>query len=47
MAGSDGHIGLANTYLRLYYYSAGAMRVRIMNRGGAVVQLFLPVQAAN
>ena len=37
-----GHIGLANTCLRLYYYSHGAMHVSIRNEGGAVVRLTMP-----
>ena len=41
-AGTDGHIGLANTYLRLYYYSQGTMRISIENRDGAVVRLTFP-----
>ncbi|MBR5344783.1 MAG: histidine kinase [Clostridia bacterium] len=40
--GTDGHIGLANTYQRLYYYSQGAMHMHIENRDGAVVQLMFP-----
>ena len=39
-----GHIGLANTCLRLYYYSQGAMHVSIENRDGAVVRLTLPIE---
>ena len=39
---TGGHIGLANTCLRLYYYSHGAMHVSIRNEGGAVVRLTLP-----
>ena len=42
MAGKDGHIGLSNTYLRLYYYSQGSMRIRVENRNGAVVTLVFP-----
>ena len=38
----DGHIGLANTYQRLYYYSQGTMHMHIENRDGAVVQLTFP-----
>ena len=38
----DGHIGLANTYQRLYYYSQGTMHMHIENREGAVVQLTFP-----
>ncbi|MBR3017081.1 MAG: histidine kinase [Clostridia bacterium] len=40
---TGGHIGLANTCLRLHYYSHGAMHVQIENRGGAVVRLTLPI----
>ena len=39
-----GHIGLANTCLRLHYYSHGAMHVSIENRDGAVVRIFLPIE---
>lgn len=37
-----GHIGLANTCLRLYYYSHGSMHVSIRNDNGAVVRLTMP-----
>lgn len=37
-----GHLGLTNTYLRLYNYSRGAMRMRLYNDCGAVVELTLP-----
>ena len=36
------HIGLPNTCLRLYYYSRGAIHVRVSNDGGAVVRLTIP-----
>ena len=38
----SGHLGLTNTYLRLYNYSRGAMRMRLYNDCGAVVELTLP-----
>ena len=40
----SGHLGLTNTYLRLYNYSSGAMRMRLYNDCGAVVELTLPRQ---
>ncbi len=39
---TGGHIGLINTYLRLYYYSNGAIRVSIRNEAGAVVTMTIP-----
>lgn len=33
------HIGLVNTYRRLFYFSSGKIRMRIRNDGGAVVEL--------
>ena len=42
MAGTDGHIGLANTYLRLYYFSQGTMHISIENQDGAIVRLTFP-----
>ena len=42
IASSGGHIGLANTCLRLHYYSHGKMRVSIRNENGAVVTLTMP-----
>ncbi len=39
---AGGHIGLVNTYLRLYYYSKGRMDISIQNDNGAVVTLTLP-----
>ena len=41
---SDGHIGLINTYLRLYYYSRGKIRMRLYNNDGAVVEITLPCE---
>ncbi len=41
---ADGHIGLANTYLRLHYYSMGKMRMALRNDSGAVVELTLPCE---
>lgn len=42
---TGGHIGLINTYLRLYYYSKGTMRMSIRNDDGAVVTLTLAYKA--
>lgn len=42
---TGGHIGLINTYLRLYYYSKGTMRMSIRNSDGAVVTLTLAYKA--
>lgn len=39
---NGGHIGLINTYLRLYYYSKGTIRMWLYNNCGAVVELKLP-----
>ncbi len=36
------HLGLINTYLRLFYYSKGMIRMRIFNDHGAVIMLTLP-----
>lgn len=36
------HIGLVNTYLRLYYYSKGKIRMKLRNDSGAVIELALP-----
>jgi len=33
------HVGLLNTYARVYYYSQGRMRMRLYNDGGAVVEI--------
>lgn len=33
------HIGLVNTYRRLFYFSSGKIRMRLRNDGGAVVEL--------
>lgn len=41
---TGGHIGLINTYLRLHYYSNGAMRMSIRNEEGAVVTVTIPCQ---
>jgi two-component system sensor histidine kinase YesM len=41
---TGGHIGLINTYLRLYYYSNGAICVSMRNEEGAVVTITIPVQ---
>lgn len=40
---TNGHIGLANTCLRLYYYSKGSIHMSIRNDHGAVIALSLPV----
>ncbi len=40
---ADKHLGLLNTYLRLFYYSKGTINMRLYNDGGAVVALTLPV----
>lgn len=40
---TNGHIGLANTCLRLYYYSKGSIHMSIHNDHGAVIALSLPV----
>jgi two-component system sensor histidine kinase YesM len=40
---TGGHIGLVNTYLRLYYYSNGAIRMAMRNEEGAVVTITIPV----
>lgn len=40
---TNGHIGLANTCLRLYYYSKGSIHMSIYNDHGAVIALSLPV----
>ncbi len=42
---SGGHIGLANTCLRLYYYSHGQMHVSIHNENGAVITITMPCAA--
>ncbi len=39
---SGSHIGLTNTYTRLYYYSKGKMQMRLYNDGGAIVELRFP-----
>lgn len=36
---TSAHIGLVNTYRRLFYFSRGAIRMRVRNDGGAVVEL--------
>ena len=41
---TGGHIGLANTCLRLYYYSKGTMRMSIRNDGGAVITITFPAE---
>ena len=38
---TGGHIGLVNTYRRLYYYSRGRIRMRISNGAGALVELII------
>ena len=35
----EGHLGIINTYLRLYYYSRGSIKMHLYNDGGAVVEL--------
>lgn len=40
---SNGHIGLLNTCLRLYYYSKGSIQMSIRNDNGAVITFSLPV----
>lgn len=44
---TGGHIGLANTCLRLYYYSKGTMHMTIRNDGGAVITLTFPAKQKN
>lgn len=39
-----GHIGLANTYMRLYYYSGGRIPMELYNDRGAVIKLTIPAQ---
>ena len=39
---AEGHIGLVNTCLRLYYYSKGTMHVAVGNDGGAVITMTFP-----
>ena len=36
---TDGHLGLINTYRRLYYYSRGHLHLELLNEDGAVVKL--------
>lgn len=36
---TSAHIGLVNTYRRLFYFSRGTIRMRVRNDGGAVVEL--------
>lgn len=40
---SGKHIGLANTCLRLYYYSKGLIHMSVHNDNGAVITLSMPV----
>ena len=35
----EGHLGIINTYLRLYYYSHGQIKMTLYNDNGAVVEL--------
>ncbi len=37
-----GHIGLANTYMRVTYYSGGRILMKLYNNAGAVIELILP-----
>jgi two-component system sensor histidine kinase YesM len=39
---ANGHIGLANTYMRLTYYSGGKIPMKLYNDSGAVIELILP-----
>jgi two-component system sensor histidine kinase YesM len=39
------HIGLANTYMRLTYYSGGRIPVKLYNDPGAVIELTIPTGA--
>lgn len=41
------HIGLVNTYLRLFYYSHKRIRISLRNAEGAVVRLTIPVADAS
>ena len=40
---ANGHIGLANTYMRLAYYSRGRISMRLYNDFGAVIELIIPI----
>jgi len=35
----EGHLGLINTYRRLYYYSHGKLHLELLNEDGAIVKL--------
>lgn len=39
---ANGHIGLANTYMRLTYYSGGRIQMKLYNDSGAVIELIIP-----
>lgn len=39
---ANGHIGLANTYMRLTYYCGGRIPMKLYNDSGAVIELILP-----
>ncbi|MBR3401013.1 MAG: histidine kinase [Parasporobacterium sp.] len=39
-SGFDGHLGLINTYRRIYYYCHGNFRMDLYNENGAVVKLY-------
>ena len=41
---ANGHIGLANTYMRLRYYSGGQITMRLFNDSGAVIELNIPIR---
>ena len=41
---ANGHIGLANTYMRLTYYSGGRISMRLYNDSGAVIELIIPAR---
>lgn len=40
--GAAGHIGLANTFMRLTYYSGGRIPMKLYNDSGAVIELIIP-----
>lgn len=40
--GAAGHIGLANTFMRLTYYAGGRIPMRLYNDSGAVIELTIP-----
>lgn len=41
---ANGHIGLANTYMRLTYYSGGRIPMKLYNDSGAVIELIIPTR---